>query len=146
MKKNEVPQDDSGLLDGETKGVYAVGENGKLEMVQTVGWDAESVVLQQALDEIDRIAQDALCRVKKGESSPLEFHMCAQRMDLSMLAQAVGRYQWRVKRHFKPDVFRGLKKSDLDLYAEVLNISVETLKKIPDDAICNDANSSEIQQ
>lgn len=144
MKKEEVPQQDSGLLGGETKGVYATNEDGKFEMAQTAGWEVESIVLQQALDEINRIAEDALDRVKKGDSSPLEFHMYAQRMDLPMLAQAVGRFQWQVKRHFKPKIFTKLKASDLELYADVMGISVATLKNIPKDIISNNAFFTEI--
>ncbi len=131
MRSEDIPQEDSGLLGGETKGIYAVNENGKLEMGQTTGWEVESIVLQQALDEIDRITQDALSRVKQGHTSPLEYHMYAQRMDLPMLAQATGRFQWRVKRHFKPDIFARLSSQDLQLYADILDISITTLKEIP---------------
>lgn len=134
MKKDDIPQQDSGLLGGETKGIYAVNEHGKLEMAQTAGWEVESIVLQQALDEIDRVAQDALERVKKGKTSTLEFHMYAQRMDLPMLAQAVGRFQWQVKRHFKPEIFAILNESDLELYADIMDISVATLKQIPNNS------------
>jgi len=144
MKKDEVPQQDSGLLGGETKGIYAINEDGKLEMAQTSGWEVESIVLQQAIDEIERITLEALDRVKKGVSSTLEFYMYAQRMDLPMLAQAVGRFQWQVKRHFKPDIFSSLKEKDLALYAEVLDISVATLKQIPDEVIQHKTSSKEL--
>lgn len=133
MKKEDIPQQVNDLYEGETKVVYAVNENGKLEMEQTAGWEAESIVLTQAIEEINRLAEEALMRVRKGDSSPLEYHMYAQRMDLHMLAQAVGRFQWQVKRHLKPKGYVKLGDKQLNLYARVLGIDVEMLKQIPND-------------
>lgn len=133
MKKEDIPQQPHDLYEGETKTVYAVNEHGKLEMAQTTGWEAESIVLTQAIDEINRLADEALARVRKGDSSPLEFHMYAQRMDLPMLAKAVGNYRWQVKRHLKPKYFAKLDNRQLSLYAHALGINVDTLRKIPND-------------
>jgi len=131
MKIDDIPQQGNELFSGETKGVYAVNDDGKLELAQTAGWEAESTVLQQALEEIDRLTIDALERVNRGSASTLEFHMHRQRMDLAMLAQAAGRFKWQVKRHFKPEVFSKLNNSDLELYADILNISVTELRQLP---------------
>lgn len=133
MKKKDIPQQAHSLYEGETKAVYAINENGKLEIAQTSGWEVETDVLQQALDEIQRQSREALQRVQQGESSPLEYHMYAQKMDLAMLAQAVGYFQWRVKKHIKPAGFSRLKHKQLSLYAQVLGIDINTLKEIPDD-------------
>ena len=133
MKKKDIPQQAHHLYAGETKAVYAINEEGKLEIAQTAGWEVEIDVLQQAIDEIDRLSADALQRVRAGESSPLEYHMYAQRMDLPMLAQAVGVFKWRVKKHLKPTGFAKLKPEQLSLYASVLGIDVETLQELPDD-------------
>ena len=133
MKKEDIPQQPNDLYEGETKAVYAVNEHGKLEMAQTTGWEAESIVLTQAIDEINRLANEALSRVRNGDSSPLEYHMCAQRMNLPMLAQAVGRFRWQVKRHLKPKEFAKLDDKQLNIYAHALGIDVEILKQIPSD-------------
>ena len=133
MKKSDIPQQPHEMYQGETKAVYAVNEDGKLEMAQTSGWDVESTVLEEAVNEINRLAVEALDRVHNGESSPLEYHMYAQRMDVLMLAQAVGRFQWQVKRHFTPKIFLKLKSEQLELYAHVLGISVKTLSDVPDE-------------
>lgn len=133
MKKSDIPQQPHEMYQGETKAVYAVNEDGKLEMSQTLGWDVESTVLEEAVNEINRLAIEARDRVRNGQSSPLEYHMYAQRMDLPMLAQAVGRFQWQVKRHFKPKNFQKLRSDQLGLYAHVLGIDVEALSVLPDE-------------
>jgi len=133
MKKSDVPQQPNHMYQGETKGIYAVNEDGKLEIAQTSGWDAESAVLEEAVAEINRLAAEALQRVQRGESSPLEYHMYAQRMDLLMLSQAVGRFQWRIKRHFTMKNFAKLTPQQLDLYARVLGITVDQLKVVPNE-------------
>lgn len=133
MKKSDVPQQPHDMYQGETKGIYAVNDEGKLEIAQTTGWEAESAVLEEAVAEINRLAAEALQRVHHGDSSPLEYHMYAQRMDLLMLSQAVGRFQWRVKKHFSLKNFEKLSLEQLDLYARVLGITVEELKVVPNE-------------
>ena len=133
MKKDDIPQQPHHLYEGETKAIYALNEDGKLEMAQTSGWEVETDVLQQAIDEIHRLAQEALGRVHRGDSSPLEYHMYVQRMDVPMLAQAVGRFQWQVKKHLKPKHFNKLSEQQLKLYAKVLGIDSKTLKETPDE-------------
>ena len=133
MKKTDVPQQPHEMYEGETKAVYAINDNGKLEMSQSSGWDVESTVLEEAVNEINRLAEAALGRVRSGQSSPLEYHMYAQRMDLLMLAQAVGRFQWQVKRHFIPKNFHKLKPEQLELYAHVLDIDIEVLSVVPNE-------------
>ena len=133
MKKSDIPQQPHEMYEGETKAVYAVNEDGKLEISQTSGWDVESTVLESAVNEMNRLAVEALERVHCGITSPLEYHMYAQRMDLPMLAQAVGRFQWQVKRHFIPKIFFKLRPDQLKLYAHVLDVSVESLRVVPDE-------------
>jgi hypothetical protein len=77
-------------------------------------------------------AQQAYERVLAGVSSPLEYHMYANRMDLPMLAHAMGRFQWQVKRHFNPQRFAKLSEKTRQAYASVLGISVAQLNHLPD--------------
>ena len=51
-------------------------------------------------------------------------------MDVGILASYVGLWQWRVKRHFKPSIFKKLKNYTLQKYAEVFEISVDELKTV----------------
>lgn len=128
MKKNEVPQDARPEYGGERRALYAVDEGGAYTTVASAGWTADGVVNQQAVDEYARLAAEARERVKQGTSSPLEFHMYAQRLEPPTLAQATGLWQWRVKRHLKPQVFAKLSPELLARYAEAMGLSVEQLK------------------
>lgn len=133
MKKDNTPQQPHEMYEGESKGVYTINEDGQYELSRTTGWEPETIALSQALEEIDRLTQHALIKVQQGLSSPLEYHMYAQRMDLPMLAVAVGKYQWQVKRHFKPANFVKLSQQKVEEYAAVLGIDASDLKTIPND-------------
>ena len=103
-------------------------------VVQYPGASAQEVeeeVTKQALNEFERQAQVAYDLVRTGEKSPLYYHMFAQRMDLMVLAQSVGWFQWRVKRHFSPSVFAKLSSAKLSAYSDALGISVKQLTKLP---------------
>jgi hypothetical protein len=132
MKKDEIPQQPQSMFNGETKGVYALDENGNYVLGQTTGWDPEITALNLALEEIERLANDALQRAQAGLTSPLEYHMHVRRMDLPMLAKAVGKFQWQVRRHFKPANFNKLRRQQLETYAQVLDIDIKTLTSLPD--------------
>jgi hypothetical protein len=132
MKKNQTPQQPQPMFNGETKGVYAIDENGNYVLTRTAGWDPETIALKQALEEIDRLTDDALDRARSGHTSPLEYHMCAHRMDVPMLARAAGKFKWQIRRHFRPSVFEKLSTSQLETYAQILDTDVETLKKLPE--------------
>ncbi len=133
MKKEDLPKQAHEIYEGETKAVYVVNDEGKYEMASAPGWEAEVIALQQAVEDINQLADAALQRVRAGESSPLEYHMYVQRMDVPMLAQVTGYFQWRVKRHLKPKHFAKLHDKQLSLYAQVLGVTTEILKTIPND-------------
>ncbi|MEN8168258.1 MAG: hypothetical protein ABFR65_12395 [Pseudomonadota bacterium] len=132
MKIKDIPQDNNSSMQGETKLLYAKSDSGRIESARTSGWDAEEVVLEQAIDEIHRQAREAYARAAAGQTSTLEFHMYDQRMDLAMLAQAIGRFQWMVKRDFSPERFARLPAEKLERYADVLGLDRDTLKKLPE--------------
>lgn len=133
MKKENIPNQPHEMYEGETKGVYSVNAEGKYELSRTSGWEPETIALSRALEEIDRLSQQALLNVQQGISSPLEYHMYAQRMDLATLATAVGKFQWQVKRHFKPAKFIKLSQQQIETYAAVLGIDAMQLKSVPND-------------
>jgi hypothetical protein len=58
--------------------------------------------------------------------------MYARRMDLPMLAKAVGKFQWQVRRHFNPERFNKLKDRQLVSYAQVLDIDIDSLRSLPE--------------
>ena len=50
-----------------------------------------------------------------------------------MLAAAVGKFQWQVKRHFKPSNFVQLSQQKVKDYASVLGITDTQLRTVPND-------------
>jgi hypothetical protein len=132
MDIKSVPQDHISTYAENKKAVYATDENGQYTVVTSSGWDVEEEVTKQALIELQRLADDAYQLVVAGSKSPLYYHMYAQRMDLMVLAQSTGMFQWRIKRHFKPAVFQSLSASLLARYSDALGVSVDNLKKLPE--------------
>lgn len=131
MKKNEVPQDKSKLEKANIKDmVYAVDENGNYVTELSTGWNPKTIALNNAIKQIEERVTAAKERVLNNESSPLEYYMELNKMDLPILASYVGMWKWRVKRHFKPTVFAKLPQKTLEKYADVFNISVEDLRQI----------------
>lgn len=129
MLDSEVPQEGNSTLGGHRKAMYARGADGKLHIVQSAGWEVEEIVTKQAVDDLLRLAEDARQRVLTGQTSPLEYHMYRVRMDVPLLAQASGIWQWRIRRHFRPAVFAKLSPALLATYADAMGVSIEQLKR-----------------
>jgi hypothetical protein len=130
MRKEQVPQEGNATLAGHRKAVYAVDDDGRLRIVPSRGWEVEEIVTRQAVEDLERRAADARRRALAGEVSPLEHHMYRARMDLALLSQTTGLWRWRIRRHFKPEVFARLPRPVLERYAEVLGIDVEALRRL----------------
>jgi hypothetical protein len=129
MLERDVPQEGNASLAGHRKAVYAVGDDGKLRIVASRGWEVEETVTRQAVEDLERRARDARARALAGQTSPLEYHMYRARMDIALLSQTTGLWRWRVRRHFRPGVFARLPSPLKRRYAEALGISVEALEK-----------------
>lgn len=130
MRERDVPQEGNANLEGHRKAVYAVGDDGKLRIVPSRGWEVEELVTRQALEDLERRAQEARGRVLAGRSSPLEYHMYRARMDVALLAQATGLWRWRVRRHFRPDVFARLPLRLRRRYADALDMEPAALERL----------------
>ena len=131
MKKSEVPQDKSNLESANFKELcYAVDENGNYTTENSSGWDPKTIALNNAIQEINERIADAKKRVLNNETSPVEYYMEVHKMDLPILASYIGLWQWRVKKHFKPKVFKKLNNNLLQKYADVFDISIEQLQDI----------------
>ena len=129
MLDSEVPQEGNSTLAGHRKAVYARGDDGKLHIVQSAGWEVEEIVTRQAVEDLNRLAEDARQRVIAGQTSVLEYHMHKARMDVPLLSQVTGLWQWRIRRHFRPDIFVGLSAGLLQRYGDAMGLSIEQLKK-----------------
>ena len=131
MKATEVPQDKSRIFGGQRKAVYALGEDGRYTTVPSDGWSVEETVTSAAVEAYQAFAREAHARVLSGLSSPLEFHMYDRRMDVPMLAETVGIWRWRVRRHLRPAPFTKMKDKMIKRYADALGIEPEDLRRLP---------------
>jgi hypothetical protein len=130
MRERDVPQEGNSTLGGYRRGVYAVAEDGRVRLVASRGWEVEEIVTRQALQDLERQARDARERALKGLTSPLEVHMYRSRMDLALLSQITGLWRWRIRRHFRPQVFARLSPALRQRYADALGLSLEALGRI----------------
>lgn len=131
MKKDEVPQDKSNLESANFKEmVYATNEKGEYTTTLSSGWDPKTIALDNAIKDIEERVAAAKEKVLKNETSPIEYYMELHKMDVPVLASYVGIWQFRVKRHFKPSIFKKLNEKTLKKYADVFEISLNELKHI----------------
>ncbi len=128
MKISEVPQDDIKILQGRKKALYALDNAGRYVLTTTQGWKTEEIALNTVIEDFEAKAEDAASRVKKQETSPLEYFMFKKWMDSRTLARAMGLSHWRVRRHFRPRVFRKIDERILAQYARLFGVAAETLK------------------
>lgn len=131
MKTDEVPQDTAQTYAGVRKLLYAVDDKGEYTGVHSAGWEVETYVTMAAVDELNRLSAEALKRAQSGQTSALEYHMYARRMDLATLSAASGIWAWRIKRHFQPAVFAKLNDTLIARYAETMGIPAEELRRVP---------------
>jgi hypothetical protein len=131
MKKSEVPQDKSSLASFNFKELcYAVDENGEYTTAHSTGWAPKTIALSKAIEDINERTENAKQRVLSNTTSPIEYYMELHKMDLTILANYVGMWKWRVKRHFNPKIFNKLSQNILQKYANVFDISIDQLKSI----------------
>lgn len=133
MKKNDVPQDsDNSTYGGVRKLIYATNDNGEYEGVKSSGWSVEADATRTALELINQQCQQAWLNASTNTTAPLEYYMYYRRMDVALLAQTSGFFQWRIRRHFRPEIFAKLSTKVLDRYSEALEIDIEQLKQLPE--------------
>ena len=130
MKISEVPQDIT-YYEGEKRACYALDDQGKYVMVTSSGWNDEAVVNGLAVTELAVALEETRIAVLAGLKSPLCYHMERRQMNSDILGKTAGIAAFRVKRHFRPDVFSKLKPSILNRYAQALAVTPEELKTVP---------------
>ena len=117
---------------GHSKLLYATDEQGRYVPAPCNGWEAEEIVLDQAIAEYVRQAEDAWQRAKAGNASSLEYHMFKQRMDVVLLAQSTGFFKWCVRRDLRPRAFQRLSASRRERYSDALGVLPADLDQLPD--------------
>ena len=108
MDVNDVPQEGNRTLGSHRKAMYAKDADGKMVIVASRGSEVDETVTMQAVDRMHALAEGAQARAHAGTTSPLEYWMYAQRMDVALLSQVTGIWQWRIRRHFQPHHFARL--------------------------------------
>lgn len=130
MKVNEVPQDIT-YYEGVKRVCFALNDEGKYVVVTSIGWDDEAVVNGLAVDDLAATLEDTRKAVLAGVKSPLCYHMERRQMNPDILAKTAGIATFRVKRHFRPEIFAKLKLFVLDRYAQALAITKQELITVP---------------
>ncbi|MDM1043666.1 hypothetical protein HX004_00595 [Myroides sp. 1354] len=129
MKESEVPQDKSSLQDNDIQELcYAVNDQGEYVTALSSGWETKTIVQEATLEGINARVQEAKEQVANGLVSPIVYFMEVNRMDLPTLSAYVSIWRWRVKRHFKPRIFKKLSAKVLQKYADAFEITVAELK------------------
>lgn len=131
MKKEEVSQDDS-FLEGHQKAAYAIDENGRYVVVPSRGNADEVVATSVALEAQDRLVQAAWDRARRGEQSPLAYHLAVKQWSLGLAAAQLGISRLRVWWHLKPAGFRRLSDPLRQRYCEELDLGADELASLPD--------------
>lgn len=134
MKTTDVPQErEKTILADYQRACYAVDEQGRYVVVGSVGWEVEQVVNGQANDEVRAAIADALARARRGEVSPLAYHMARCQMDVGLLASYSGLSRLRIRWHLRPGPFARLPEKILARYAAAMRIPVDELRRLPEE-------------
>lgn len=129
MKKQDLPQDESNMKSANmTEVLYVTDENNNYTTANSTGWEAKKAALDESIALINERIEEARQNVALNKVSPIIYFMELNKMDLQVLAAYVGMWQWRVKRHAKPNIFKTLSESVLKKYADTFGISVDELK------------------
>ena len=131
MNKEQVPQDEENLNEGKlAKLYYATDDKGHYVKVNSIGWEPETVAMQQAWDVVNNEVEDARERVIKGKASPLLYYLKKNIMTPGLVASYVGTLSLIVKLHCRPFFFKRLSRKTLEKYAYTFRISVAELTDI----------------
>jgi hypothetical protein len=136
VKARDVPQEEWITGHG-SRACYAEDESGRFVVVPSTGWEVERIVNSQAHDQIRRRLREVRREVGEGRASALKYHMESALMDAGLLAATAGLWKFQVKRHLVPRHFDTLGRATLERYAAIFRISVEELRRLPDDEGCD---------
>ena len=127
MEKISIPQDVNKTTDGKKKVMYAPNDNGEFETFQ-YGSEVEEYATTLAVNEYTEMMENSKQDILSGKSSPIEYFMYKNRMDIPTLASVVGKFQFTVKRHCQNRYFQKLNDKLLLQYADAFDITVDELK------------------
>lgn len=127
MEKIEIPQEENKILEGQRKVMYVTDSQGHFER-QKYGSSIEEFATQTAVEEFEQLCSESLENIQRGISSPIEYFMYKNRMDLPTLSSVIGMFSFRVKRHLKMKHFKNLNDKILKRYSDAFDITLDELK------------------
>jgi hypothetical protein len=131
MEKDQVPQDQENLNEGKlAKLYYATDDKGHYVKVNSIGWEPETVAMQQAWDVVFDEVEEARKKVLDGKASPLLFYIKKNIMTHAMVASYASTFGFMVRLHCYPYFFNKLSRRTLEKYAYTFRITVEELTNI----------------
>lgn len=133
MDKVIIPQEENKTTDGQQKVMYAPNDDGKFETFK-YGSSVEEYATTLAVEEYNILMEQSKQDILSFKSSPIEYFMYKNRMDIPTLASVVGRFQFTVKRHSKYRHFQKLSNKVLLQYADAFDITLDELKGLKFDS------------
>lgn len=131
MEKDQVPQDQENLNEGKlAKLYYATDDKGHYIKVNSIGWEPETVAMQQAWEVVNDEVEDARKKVLAGKASPLLFYMKKNIMTPSLVASYASTFSFMVRLHCSPFFFNKLNRKTLEKYAYTFRMSVDELTNL----------------
>ena len=131
MNKEQVPQDEENLNEGKlAKLYYATDDKGHYVKVNSIGWEPETVAMQQAWEVVNGEVDEAREKEMTGEASPILYYLKKNIMTPGLVASYVGTLSLIVRLHCRPFFFKRLSKKTLEKYAFTFRISVAELTDI----------------
>lgn len=124
----EKSSDDT-ITDGLKIISYIANGEGNQELVSGSMWQPVNIVNRQAWQEIEKQVEASKAKVAAGKVSCLHYYMTANQMDIGLLARYTGQSRWCVMLHLLPPVFRRLRGTTLNKYAEIFKVSKSDLIK-----------------
>ena len=115
MQQDEVPQDKKNLNEGKlAKLYYATDPQGHYTKVNSIGWEPETVAMEQAWDVVHAEVEAARQKVLAGKASPILYYLKKNIMNVPMVAGYVGTLSLIVRLHMMPYFFNKLSRKTLE--------------------------------
>ncbi|HEY8936519.1 MAG TPA: hypothetical protein VIM65_14930 [Cyclobacteriaceae bacterium] len=131
MNVDQVPQDEKNLNEGKVaKLYYATDEKGHYKKVNSIGWEPETVAMEQAWEVVNDEVDEARKKVIEGKASPILYYIKKNIMTASMVAGYVGTLSLIVHLHTMPFFYRRLSRKTLEKYAYTFRITVDELTDV----------------
>jgi len=131
MNVDQVPQDEKNLNEGKVaKLYYATDEKGHYKKVNSIGWEPETVAMEQAWEVVNDEVDEARKKVIEGKASPILYYLKKNIMTVPMVAGYVGTLSLIVHLHMMPFFYRRLSKKTLEKYAYTFRITVDELTDV----------------